>query len=38
MDDPEGLRAALAKRIVRAANGERDPARLKLIALEALDA
>jgi len=37
--DPENLRSALAKRIVRAAGeGERDLKRLKLIALEAIDA
>ncbi len=37
--DAETFRAELAKRIVAAANeGERDPARLKAIALRAIDA
>jgi hypothetical protein len=37
--DPNGMRSALAKRIMAAADeGERDPARLRLIALRAIDA
>ena len=37
--DPNGLRSALAKRIIAAAaTGERDPRRLKLIALGAIEA
>jgi len=37
--DPVSLRSELAKRIIAAANaGERDPARLKLIALNAIEA
>ena len=37
--DPNGMRSALAKRIMAAANeGERDPKRLKLIVLGAIDA
>ena len=37
--DPNGLRSALAKRIIAAAaTGERDPRRLKLLAMEAIDA
>jgi hypothetical protein len=36
--DPDGMRSALAKRIMAAANeGERDPKRLKLIALGVID-
>jgi hypothetical protein len=39
VDDAESLRLDLARRIVKAANdGERDPAQLKLIALQAIDA
>ena len=37
--DPDGLRAALAKRLMAAAaTGERDTRRLKLIALSAVEA
>jgi hypothetical protein len=37
--DPNGIRSALAKRILAgAAAGERDPGRLKLIAVGAIDA
>jgi hypothetical protein len=37
--DPNGLRSELAKRIIAAAaTGERDPRRLKLIALGAVEA
>ena len=37
--DPNGMRSPLATRIMAAANsGERDPKRLKLIALGAIDA
>jgi hypothetical protein len=37
--DPDGMRSAMAKRIMAAAkSGERDPKRLKLIALKAIDA
>ncbi len=37
--DPNGLRSELAKRIIAAAaTGERDPRRLKLIALGAIEA
>ena len=37
--DPIGLRSQLAKRIMAAAaNGERDPRRLKLLAMGAIDA
>jgi hypothetical protein len=37
--DANALRSALAKRIIAAAdNGERDPTRLRLIALRAIDA
>jgi hypothetical protein len=37
--DPNAMSSALAKRLLAAANeGERDPARLKLIAMGAIDA
>ena len=37
--DPTGLRSLLAKRIITAAaTGERDPGRLKLLAMGAIDA
>jgi hypothetical protein len=37
--DPNGMRSAMAKRMMAAANeGERDPKRLRLIALRAIDA
>lgn len=36
--DPESIRSGLAKRIMEAAeSGERDPKRLKLLALRAID-
>jgi hypothetical protein len=37
--DPDAMRSVLAKRIMAAVNsGERDPKRLKLIAIDAIDA
>ena len=37
--DPNGLRSHLAKRIMdAAATGERDPGRIKLLAIRAIDA